>query len=202
MPTEEEREQNLKDNKEIQYYMALVTAWINTKMEHDKTIITLSAAAIGLLITILTTKGTAERWHIWLFGVTFLCYLVAIITAILIFQENSVRIEHEVTNQETSHDLKLQRLDNVVRWSFFVGTICFVSIGVLSAMANTQKVTAKNDIEKQVNGICCCNYTSSRHIKQLPPKITVSKHSKPQKCCPSVIINCLQEYRYSSCREK
>lgn len=182
--------------------MALVTAWINTKMEHDKTIITLSAAAIGLLITILTTKGAAERWHIWFFGFTFICYLVAIITAILIFQENSVRIEHEVTNQETRHDWKLQRLDDVVRWSFFAGTICFVIIGVLSALSHPPKVDAKNDMEKQVNRVCCCNYTSSRHIKQLPAKQTASKSSKPQKSCPSVIINCLQESRYSSCRSK
>jgi hypothetical protein len=201
MPTEDEREQNLKDNKEVQYYMALVTAWINTKMEHDKTIITLSAAAIGLLITILTTKGTAESWHIWFFGFTFICYLVAIITAILIFQENSVRIEHEVTNQETRHDLKLQRLDNVVRWSFFAGTICFVIIGVLSAIAQP-KADAKKGSEKQINGVCCCNYTSSRHIKQAPAKKPASKPTKPQNNCPSLIINCLQDYRYSSCRSK
>lgn len=201
MPTEEERNQNLKDNKEVQYYMALVTAWINTKMEHDKTIITLSAAAIGLLITILTTKGTAERWHIWFFGFTFTCYLVAIITAILIFQENSVRIEHEVTNQDTHHDLKLQRLDNVVRWSFFTGTICFVIIGIISAMAKPKEESTKSDIENRIKvPCCCCNYTSAKLPKPLPTKQPASKPPMPRNNCSSVIINCIQEYKYTSCR--
>lgn len=143
--SDEQRKERINDEKEVQYYMALVTSWINTKMEHDKTIITISAGGIGLLITILTTKGTAETWHIWLFGIAFCCFLIAIFTAIVIFQENSVRIGQEVRKEEINHDMKLERLDKVVRWSFIIGTVMFVMIGILSAIAKPKETGAKNN---------------------------------------------------------
>ena len=43
------------EGKNIAFYSTLLSAWIQTKMERDKTLVTLSAAAIGLLVTILTT---------------------------------------------------------------------------------------------------------------------------------------------------
>lgn len=55
--------QEIEDLKTVEYYSAAVTAWFNTALEHDKSILTLAAGGIGLLITLLTTVGlsTAER---------------------------------------------------------------------------------------------------------------------------------------------
>src|ERR1700733_4671800 len=39
---------------ELAHYAATVTAWFNTKMEHDKSLLTLSTAAVGVLITLVT----------------------------------------------------------------------------------------------------------------------------------------------------
>lgn len=54
--------QEIEDLKTVEYYSAAVTAWFNTALEHDKSILTLAAGGIGLLITLLTTVGlsTAE----------------------------------------------------------------------------------------------------------------------------------------------
>jgi hypothetical protein len=40
------------DQKEVEYYAAQVNAWLNTKFEHDKSLLTLSAGGLGLLISI------------------------------------------------------------------------------------------------------------------------------------------------------
>ena len=36
--------------KEVEFYAANVGAWLNTSLEHDKSILTLSAGGIGLLV--------------------------------------------------------------------------------------------------------------------------------------------------------
>jgi len=129
----------------VQHYMVLLTAWINTKMEHDKTIITLSAAAIGLLITILTAIGIGKYWHIIIFCVAFTGYSVAIFASLIIFQKNSVYIESELRredetdSQKEGHEHKLERLDKLALWSFIIGTIAFVSIGICTAYSKLKK---------------------------------------------------------------
>ncbi|MDA8663964.1 hypothetical protein N9L66_03280 [Porticoccaceae bacterium] len=58
--TDEEREARVLrelEGKNVAYYSTMLSAWIETKMERDKTLVTLSAAGIGLLVTILTVIG-------------------------------------------------------------------------------------------------------------------------------------------------
>ena len=190
----------LKLDKQVQYYMALVTGWINTRMEHDKTIITISSGAIGLLITILTTKGPAATWHIWLYGFTFICYLAAIITGIKIFKDNSARIEKEIQDEEneessadtSSHDLKLDRLDAIFNWSFIIGTVAFVVIGILAAVAISKETKLKKDDEKPMKFLCYCNHTSTTWPRPpIPQAIKKRKHPKQATCQP-IINNCIQ----------
>jgi hypothetical protein len=42
--------------KRVAFYSSLVNAWIQTRMEVDKTLIVISSAGIGFLITLLTRK--------------------------------------------------------------------------------------------------------------------------------------------------
>ena len=64
------------EGKNIAHYSTLLAAWIQTKMEIDKTLVTLSTAAIALLVTILTAVGTSNfylfassvfnsNFHVW-----------------------------------------------------------------------------------------------------------------------------------------
>lgn len=63
MPAPESEDENrnriLKEpeGKNIAHYSVLLDAWIQTRTERDKTLVTLSAAGVGLLVTILTTAG-------------------------------------------------------------------------------------------------------------------------------------------------
>jgi hypothetical protein len=56
---EEERSRKLDElkGKNVAHYSVLLAAYIQTKMEHDKTLVTLSAAGIGLLLTIISLTG-------------------------------------------------------------------------------------------------------------------------------------------------
>lgn len=203
--SDEQRKERIKDEKEVQYYMALVTAWINTRMEHDKTLITISAGGIGLLTTILTTKGTAETWHIWLFGLAFCCYLIAIFTAIAIFHENAVRLEQEVRKEDINHDMNLEKLDKVARWSFIIGTVSFAMIGVLSALAKPKEADIKKDQEKQQ---MVEREKPAEVEKNFSNNIYISNNAPPSANYPAVKSskaqkhNPIQNYYSSTCSEK
>jgi hypothetical protein len=123
------------DPKDLAYYSALVGAWIETKMERDRTLVTLSAAGIGLLVTILTTAGIAsQRWILWLYGGAFLGFVLTLLATLVVFGRNSRLIEQAVqgTSQESP---KLRRLDlfSMTCFSFAVG--CTIAIGFVAALA-------------------------------------------------------------------
>ena len=83
--------------KAIQFYGAGVTAWFNTALEHDKSILALSAAGIGLLITLLTTTGLASAEALLLYVGAILSFLLSIICVLFIFNRNKGYIEKVIT---------------------------------------------------------------------------------------------------------
>lgn len=52
----------IEQQKSVEFYAAGINAWYNTSLEHDKSIFSLSAGGIGLLITLLTTVGLYASW--------------------------------------------------------------------------------------------------------------------------------------------
>jgi len=56
---DEERTRKLEElkGKNVAHYSVLLSAWIHTKMEHDKTLVTVSIGGIGYLISVLTLVG-------------------------------------------------------------------------------------------------------------------------------------------------
>lgn len=61
--------EEIDDQKRVEYYAASVNAWFNTSLEHDKSLFTLSAGGIGLLITLLTTVELSPLRRLW-FGMS------------------------------------------------------------------------------------------------------------------------------------
>jgi len=179
--TEQERKDALDDQKEVQYYMALVTSWVNSKMEHDKTLVTLSAAAIGLLITILTTKGVESFWVLGLFAISFICYCITIRTSLHILQLNSDLI-HKVINDINDKDKlekKLATYDALSLSSFVIGTAMFASIGLVSAFMhvyNNSKLNhapdCKTTISAQYSSLKFRHNQYSTQLSRKKPPIT------------------------------
>lgn len=177
----QERLRKELEGKNVQHYMALATAWINTKTELDKTIITLSAGAIGLLITVLTAKGIVEYWHIVLYLIAFIGYLTAVFTSLLIYQKNSKLIEAELRNEE--HNIRLERFDKVALWSFIIGTVAFVLIGLFSAWKEAvirKSAAAQEKQEKLKPQQAINNGLKSTEVPQIKPTCRYSS------CCKKV----------------
>ena len=77
------------DAKEIAFYSATVQAWIATRMERDRALLSLSAGGIGLLVTLLTTLGASSSVQLWLYMAAATSFAGAIVFALLVFGRNS-----------------------------------------------------------------------------------------------------------------
>lgn len=163
---QEKRKIRELEGKNITHYSVLLQAWIQTKMERDKTLVTLSAAGIGLLVTILTTTGVLKEWEILLYLGAFIGFLVTIWTSIKIYELNSQHIENEL-KQDSAKLIELEKYDRRSIRFFIFGAICACIIGIVAAsnqffiikedeMTKTKEtaVRPKGDfVEKSLNGL-------------------------------------------------
>lgn len=131
---EEQEKRRLREleGKNVAYYSILLSSWIQTKMELDKTLLTLASGGIAFLVTILTTVGAKTWWEVLLFIGAFLGFGICIWSSLIIYQRNSRLIEHEL-NIEDSCELKLKKYDKLSLWSFILGVIFLCLIGVVAA---------------------------------------------------------------------
>lgn len=142
--TPDEKEKRLLkelEGKNIEYYSVMLSAWVTTKMELDKTLVTLSAAAIGLLVTILTTIGANNIFEIILFTIAICLFLTTIWSALRIYKLNSVHIENALRGSSDT-DTKLEKYDKLSIRTFLGGAFFALLIGILSAQ---NKLVNKDD---------------------------------------------------------
>ena len=126
------------EGKNIAHYSVLLGAWIQTKMERDKTLVTLSAAAIGLLVTILTTVGVKSFWEVPFFAVAVVSFLVTIWSSLAIYQLNSKHLEDAIRGS-SEKDPRLEKYDKRSIRAFIVGSLAALIIGLLSASFQVHK---------------------------------------------------------------
>jgi len=159
------------EGKNIAHYSVLLSAWIQTKMERDKTLVTLSAGAIGLLVTILTAVGVNSVWEIPFFIISITAFLITIWSSLVIYQLNSQHLE-EAIKGSSEKDPRLEKYDKRSIRAFIIGAVSALVIGILSAsfqlakpeekiMANkdnkSQNITGKTTLKESVNGVTNLN---------------------------------------------
>jgi hypothetical protein len=120
------------EGKNVAHYSVLLGAWIQTKMERDKTLVTLSAAAIGLLVTILTTVGVKSIWEVPMFALAVSSFLVTIWSSLVIYQLNSQHLEDAIRGS-SKKDPRLEKYDKRAIRAFIIGAVSALIIGILSA---------------------------------------------------------------------
>lgn len=160
---EEQREKRLLkelEGKNIAYYQTLLSSWIHTRMERDKAVITLSAAAICLLVTILTAFGIDGIWPRILVILAFVGFVGAIWVGLRIYELNA---DHLVTSLKggSGKDPKLERFDKWSKRLFCMGLISMILLGVVTAfnkeggaMSNKDKDSSqKQPIKESVEGV-------------------------------------------------
>lgn len=126
-------EQTERSGKVIEFYAASVQAWYATAMEYDRSLVTLSAAAIGL-ITGLATAGAAEVSPVQATAITgaLAFYCITLACALSVFRLNKDYLQDMVnpgTAYRTPH-AALQTLDLVAMACFLIAALLTIGVAV------------------------------------------------------------------------
>jgi len=119
--------------KDDLYYGAIVAGWLNTKLERDKSILTLSAGGIGLLATLMTTVGPQTRAALVLYALASLAFAVALISVLVVLDRNADHLKH-VNRGKADRDPRLAMLDRTSFWAFIVGALFLAALGVMAGI--------------------------------------------------------------------
>lgn len=119
--------------KEVAYYSACVNSWFATRMELDKSLLTLSAGGIGILVTVLSTAGLNSIASIILYILALVFFLVCLFVVLWILRENSEYLAKANCGHEPDEKL-LKRLDTIASASFLIAVLFSSVIGISIAV--------------------------------------------------------------------
>lgn len=118
-----------KIQKKVAYYSTLVNSWVQTRMEVDKTLIIISSAGIGFLVTLIGNQGIGCMTDFIVYVAALISFIAVIIFCVLVFQRNADHIEALIDNPETK-DPYLDFLDNGAKFFFAVALVLTLIIGI------------------------------------------------------------------------
>jgi hypothetical protein len=143
--TEEEckqqRQEEVIQQKEVEFYAQAVSAWFLTSLELDKSYLTISVTALGFWITLIATlkAGLFVSTFSVLFCVASLVAFAATCLLVLnIFHCNRqviLEIIHTPLGDSPRGPTneKIKKLDGLVRWSFGSGVVMLGLFGLITA---------------------------------------------------------------------
>jgi hypothetical protein len=155
------------DPKEVEFYAAMVNAWLNTKFEHDKSLLTLSAGAIGLLITLVSTVGVQSRGALALYGLALGAFVICLSALLWIFRRNAKHLEGVVQGGQTT-DSVLTVLDRIAAWSFWCGVLFSAIVGTQTALHSYGETEREMAEKKTTQGVPA--YDSVNGIANMAPQ--------------------------------
>jgi hypothetical protein len=184
--------------KEVEYYSASVTAWFNTMLEHDKSLLAISAAGIGLLTTLMSAFGISSVELLLLYIFALISFLVCLISVLLIFKRNNVHIQQVLSGNEQNSNV-LSALDNTALLSFGLAVLFSVIIGITTAIksySTKEKSMSNDDVKKpsptafvgdSVNGFAGLNpaLESFNNMQALQKSFVNMSQLQPQNTQPS-----------------
>lgn len=119
--------------KEVEFYAANVNAWFNTRFEHDKSLLALSAGGIGLLITLISALGVSSVESLVLYVLALMSFLICLAALLWIFRRNANHLE-DIVHNRAIEDKTLKILDQTALISFMLGALFATIIGVSTAV--------------------------------------------------------------------
>lgn len=147
--------EEIENQKRVEYYAASVNAWLNTSLEHDKSLLTLSAGGIGLPLTLLTTVGLSSAEALVLYIGAIMSFVIALVAILVIFRRNRTYIENILSNKSTGNDPLLTKLDATALWAFGIGVLFTAIIGVAAAVHSysAKEKTMANGTTKKIETV-------------------------------------------------
>ena len=120
--------------KKVSYYQALVSAWIAHRFEKDKQILTLSALAVGWMMTFRNEVHDSVAFIIWLFAIGL--FVLSVFLILFGFQRNTDYIELVVKDVDAEKERKIQIAKQVklitrtALFSFCIGVILIACLAI------------------------------------------------------------------------
>lgn len=111
-----------QDERDFQTRLQLMQAWIGTRMEFDRTIGALSAAALGLLVTLLDDFRFESAAGLVLYLGSAGAFLVALAAVLIVFHRNAGHIKDAI-NGKVDRDPGLTTLDVLAAGGFALGVL-------------------------------------------------------------------------------
>lgn len=146
---------DIQQGKKVEFYAALVNAWIGTRMEIDKQVLALSALGLGGLIA-LASKGI-DTWSAFVVGfLSGACFFIATILTLIVLSLNAGLLANVIKNEETKAtagpetvfvDLSGDIYARVLSWLDVIGRSFFVG-GILFACVFAFQTTVKIDLQQ------------------------------------------------------
>ena len=171
-------EDDVSQQKSIEYFSAGVAAWYNTALEHDKSIFSLSAGGIGLLVTLLTTGGPSTSVVLGLYIAAIASFLVSLVTILIVFRLNRSHIEKVLksTGPDAVKDQILSGLDLLALVGFGLGALFAAAIGIAAAVSSYEGKVRNMAIENKSQGAKSSPLNESFNgIKNLQPQTDNTK---------------------------
>jgi hypothetical protein len=123
--------QDLAKDFKIAHYTASVQAWFGTKMEKDKSLLTLASAGIGILVSL----GANSRLEKIFFVTTILFFVITVFCSLVVFEINAKLIENIIREKSAKSTGKIASIiDYTLMLSFLLGVIAFSMLGVARFM--------------------------------------------------------------------
>ncbi len=130
------------DQQDDLFYGALVTAWLNTRLERDKSILILSAGGVGLLATLMTTVGPHTYVALAMYAVSTAAFMASLVSVLVVFHRNASHLQ-KVARDPKTRDPMLARLDRLSFWAFVIGAVV---LGGLGFMAGVERIHSRMEV--------------------------------------------------------
>lgn len=150
--------------KRVAYYSAVVTGWINTKLERDKSLLTISSAGIAAVVALYASKGINSTVEAYLLVTSLISFIFAIVIIIRIFDRNGEIFKAAAHGEKP---VSLKKLDVAASSFFLIGIVTAILVVLTHAYVGSQK--AINESSK-----CKCaiqKATSSASISKDATKV-------------------------------
>ncbi|KGY10540.1 hypothetical protein [Vibrio sinaloensis] len=120
-------------SKRIEHMSQSYASFYNTTLEKDKSILTLSVAGLGFLVTFINFGGGPSYWLLALLALATMSYMICITSVITIFGMNAKYIIALTTGKVEEYkqiEVKLKKLDKRAISSFYCGLLLSLLIGL------------------------------------------------------------------------
>ncbi len=136
--------------KYIEFNSQAYASFYSTKLEKDKSILTLSVAGLGFLITFTNFAATLDAFTYMVFILAALAYLFCVFNVITIFEKNALYIIEVTTESDKSSNLEVQlrKHDKRAIYSFYFGILLSFVLGISTSVQSLLKGQDMSDNNK------------------------------------------------------